>query len=63
MVDDGVFAFDLAFEVPFNKLIEEAKVERLKIYLQQHKAWTHEDFILPAYVKKYLPEVQAILNS
>ena len=63
IVDDGVFAFDLAFEVPFNKLSEEAKVDRLKLYLKEHTGWTDEPFVLPEHVKKYLPKAQEMLQA
>lgn len=63
VVDDGVFAFDLAFEIPFGKLNEDAKVERLKLYLKEHRGWTDEPWILPEHVKKYLPKAKQMLEA
>lgn len=63
IVDDGVFVFDLSFNIPFNELSEEAKVDRLRLYLREHKDWTDETLVLPEYVKQYLPQAQQMLQA
>lgn len=63
IVDDGVFVFDLSFNIRFNELSEEAKVERLKLYLSEHEAMTDNEIVLPDYVKQYLPKVQQMLQA
>ncbi|MCW3108461.1 MAG: hypothetical protein JWQ09_2967 [Segetibacter sp.] len=65
VVDDGVWLFDMQFEVPFNELSEEEKVDRVRIFFQKWKDWhgdEDKELIIPGYVSKYIPKAMELIK-
>lgn len=64
IVNENVWLFDLEFEIPFEKLNEDEKVDRLKLFLEKSRCWSEEEkYFIPDHVIKYLEKAEALITQ